>query len=100
MKGVQYYKTTEQFHFRYFFGKILEKLLFTQFNNFNFNLNSNNLLDSNQSSFRPNYFCESQLLSVFHLYSSFDCYTLPEVRGIFLGISKASDRVLHERLIH
>ena len=80
------------------FGKILEKLLFNSIMDF---LEENNLLNSNQSGFRSNDSCESQLLSIVHdIYSSFDCYPSLEVRGIFLDISKAFDRVLHEGLIY
>ena len=66
-------------------------------------LEENNLLSSNQSGFRLNDSCESQLLSiviVHGIYSSFDCYPSLEVRGIFLEISKAFDRVRHEGLIY
>ena len=66
-------------------------------------LEENNLLSSNQSGFRSNGSCESQLLSiviVHGIYSSFDCYPSLEVRGIFLEISKAFDRVWHEGLIY
>ena len=61
-------------------------------------LEENYLLNSNQSGFRPNDSCKSQLLSVVHdIYSSFDCHPSPEVRGLFLDISKAFDRVWHKR---
>ena len=64
-------------------------------------LEENNLLNSNQSGFRSNGSCESQLFSIVHdIYSSFDCYSSIEVRGIFLDISKAFDRVWHEGLIY
>ena len=80
------------------FGNILEKLFFNYIKNF---LEENNLLNSNQLDFRSNDSCESQLLSIVHdIYSSFDCYSSIEVRGIFLDISKAFDRVWHEGLIY
>ena len=64
-------------------------------------LEENNLLSSNQSSFRPNGSCENQLLSLVHdIYSSFDCHPSLEVRGIFLDISKAFDRAWHEGLLY
>ena len=79
------------------FSKILEKLLFNSTMDF---LEENNLLSSNQSGFRSNGSSESQLLSVVHdIYSSFDCSSL-EVRGIFLNVSKAFDRIWHEGLVY
>ena len=64
-------------------------------------LEENSLLNSNQSNFRPNDSCVSQLLSIVHdIYSSFDCHPSLEVRGIFLDISKAFDRVWHEELLY
>ena len=73
------------------FGKIFEKLLFNSIIDF---LVENNLFNSNQSGFRPNDSCESQLLSIVHdIYSSFDCHPSLKVRGIFLDISKAFDSV-------
>ena len=48
-------------------------------------LEENNLVNSNQSGFKPNDSCESQLLSIVHdIYSSFDYHPSLEVRaGIF-----------------
>ena len=65
-------------------------------------LEENNLLNSNnKSGFRPNGYCDSQLLSIVHdIYSLFDCHPSLEVRGIFLDISKAFDRVWHEGLLY
>ena len=76
-------------------GKIFERLLYdTMFNFFS----KNNLLSPNQSGFRPRDSCINQLLSVNHeILSAFD--TGLEVRGIFLDISKAFDKVWHDGLI-
>ena len=64
------------------FGKILEKLLFNSIMDF---LEENNLLNSNQSGFRLNDSCESQLLSVVHnIYSLFDCYPSLKLEVYFL----------------
>ena len=80
------------------FGKFFEKLFSNSIMDV---LEENNLLNSNQSEFRPNDSCESQLLSIVHdIYSSFDCHPSLEVRGIFLDISKAFDRVWHDRLLY
>ena len=58
----------------------------------------NNLLSPNQSEFRPGDSCINQLLSINHkILSALDMGL--EVRGIFLDISKAFDRVWHDELI-
>ena len=51
------------------------------------------------SDFRPSDSCEYQLLSVVHDIMH-DCNPSRDVRGIFLDISKAFDRVWHEGLIY
>ena len=64
-------------------------------------LNQNKILSGAQSRFRPSDSCEYQLLSIVHdIYKSFDCNPPLEVRGIFLDISKAFDRVWHDGLIY
>ena len=58
---------------------------------------TNHLIPTNQSGFKPEDSCINQLLSTTHgKYASLakGC----EVRGVFLDISKAFDRVWHERL--
>ena len=58
----------------------------------------NNLLSPNQSGFRPGHSCINQLLSInYEILSAFDMGL--EVRGIFLNISKAFDKVWHDGLI-
>ena len=60
-------------------------------------LEENNLLNPNQSGFRPNGSCESQLLPIVHdVDLSFDCHPSLEVRGIILDIAKALDKVWNE----
>ena len=58
----------------------------------------NKLFAPNQSGFKPGDSCINQLIAITHeIYQSFDaCY---EVRGVFLDISKAFDKVWHEGLI-
>ena len=76
------------------FGKILERLIFNS--TFEFLL-ENNLLNVSQSGFRPSDSYEYQLLSIVHdIHASFDCNPPCDVRGIFLDILKAFDRVWHE----
>ena len=55
----------------------------------------NELISSNQSGFKPGDSCINQVLAITHeIHKSFD-----DVRGVFLDISKAFDKVWHEDLI-
>ena len=59
----------------------------------------NDLISSNQSGFKQGDSCINQLLSITHdIYQSLDQGY--EVRGVFLDISKAFDKVWHKGLIH
>ena len=79
------------------FGKMLEKLMFDALYN---HLISNNLLNPNQSGFRPGDSTINQLLSIVHtIYAAFDCNPPCEVRSVYLDMSKAFDRVWHDGLI-
>ena len=61
----------------------------------------NNLLNSCQSGFRPNDSCINQLISITHnIYRAFDANPSLEVRGVFLDLSKAFDKVWHEGLLY
>ena len=72
-------------------GKFFERIIF---NNVFLFLEDNNLLTPNQSGFRPNDSCINQLLSIVHsIYSDFDHNSSLEIRGNFLVISKAFDKV-------
>ena len=56
------------------------------------------MISQNQSGFRPTESCVDKLLAVTHeIYKSFD--ERLEVRGVFLDISKAFDKVWHEGLL-
>ena len=60
----------------------------------------NKLFTPCQSGFIPGDSCVSQLLSITHeIYQSFDCHPPADIRGTFLDISKAFDKVWHEGLI-
>ena len=76
-------------------GKILEKIIFNK--TFQFFI-KNKLIPTKQSGFKPEDSCIHQLLCITHdIYKSFDegC----EVRGVFLHILKAFDKVWHEDII-
>ena len=58
----------------------------------------NNLISPNQSGFRSGDSCVNQSIAITHeIYKSFDDGL--EVRGVFLDIPKAFDKVWHERLL-
>ena len=78
-------------------GKFFERIIFHVF----LFLEDNNLLTPNESGFRPNDPCINQLLSIVHsIYSDFDHNPSLEVRGNFLDISKAFDKVWHDGLLY
>ena len=53
-----------------------------------------------QSGFLPGNTCILKLLSILHdINSSFDCDSNIDVRGVFLDISKALDKVWHDGII-
>ena len=79
------------------FGKIFENLIFNDLYSY---LISNNLISDLQSGFNKGDSTVNQLLSIVEMIrTSFDCNQPKEVRGIFLDISKAFDKVWHEGLI-
>ena len=58
------------------------------------------VLNPNQSGFRPSGSCVNQLVAITHeIFEAFD-FNLPlEVRSVFLDISKAFDKVWHKGLL-
>ena len=77
------------------FGKNFERIIY---NNIFEYLTTSKLISDNQSGFKPGDSCINQLLSITHeIYHSLDKGL--EVRGVFLDISKAFDKVCHEGLI-
>ena len=60
-----------------------------------------NLLNPNQSGFRPSDSCINQLVAITHeIFEAFDCNPSLEVRSVFLDISKAFDKVWHDGLLY
>ena len=58
----------------------------------------NSIILQNQSGFKPGDSCFNQILAITHeIYKSFDDGL--DVRGVFLDISKAFDKVWHEGII-
>ena len=80
------------------FAKIFEKIIFTSM--FEYFI-ENELFTVCQSGFLPDDSCTSQLLSIIHeMQKSFDKSPTIDVRGIFLNISKAFDKVWHKGFIY
>ena len=76
-------------------SKIFERVIYNEMFTF---FTENNLISPNQSGFRPGDSCVNQLLAITHeIYKPFDEGF--EVRGVFLDISKAFDKVWHEGLL-
>ena len=64
-------------------------------------LNNSNLLNSNQSGFRPGGSCVHELISITHdICRASDANLLLKVRGIFLDLSKAFDKFWHDGLLY
>ena len=79
-------------------GKIFERIMYNAVFDF---LIENKLFNANQSGFRPGDSCVNQLISIVHMiYKAFDTNPSQEVRGVFLDISKAFDKVWHKGLLH
>ena len=77
-------------------GKVFERLIYNSL--FEYFI-ENDLISPNQSGFKPGDSCTNQLISITHeIYQSFDDGF--EVRGVFLDISKAFDKVCHNGLIY
>ena len=80
------------------FGKILEKLIYDSLYT---HLVSCELLNPNQSGFRPGDSTINQLISITHtIFKAFDCNPPLDVRSVYLDISKAFDRVWHDGLVY
>ena len=75
------------------FEKVIYNSLFNYFK-------SNRLFTPSQSGFLPGNSCIVQLLSIIHeIQTAFDDNPTGDVRGVFLDISKAFDKVWHGGVI-
>ena len=64
-------------------------------------MHQNKFFNPSQSGFRPGDSCIHQLISITHdIHKNFDINPSHEVRGLFLDISKAFDRVWHKGLLY
>ena len=80
------------------FSKTIDLFLYIYNNLFEYFI-ENDLISHNQSGFKPGDSYKNQLISLTHeMYQYFDDGL--EVRGIFLDISKAFDKVWHEGLVN
>ena len=80
------------------FGKIFKKIVFNRIYDF---LLKEELLNPNQSGFRPSDSCINQLLAIPHeIFEAFECNTPLEFKSVFLDMSKAFDKVWHEGLLY
>ena len=80
------------------FGKIFERVIYNSIFNY---FNGNKLFTPSQSGFLPGDSCIAQLLSIIHeIQTASDENPAGDVRGIFLDISKAFDKVWHEGLLY
>ena len=78
-------------------SKIFEKAIYHNLLNY---IERENLLNINQSGFRANDSCINQLISITHeIYRAFNCNPSLEVRGIFLDLFKAFDKVWQQGLL-
>ena len=97
----QFIKNSKQFVNNYrpasllsFCLKTFEKLIFDSILRF---MIKTNLLNSFQSGFRPNESCNNQLILLTHnIYHAFNANSSLNVRGVFLNLSKAFDKVWHK----
>ena len=79
------------------FAKVFERVLYTSL--FKYFLH-NKLFTPPQSGFLPGDSCTDQLLSIIHeIQSAFDDNPTIDLRGFFLDISKAFDKVWHDGLL-
>ena len=78
-------------------SKIFEKAIYNNLLNY---IERESLLIINQSGFRANDSCINQLISItYEIYRAFNCSPSLGVRGIYLDLSKAFDKIWHQGLL-
>ena len=76
---------------------MFERVIYNSFFNY---FQSNRLFTPSQSGFLPGDSCIAQLLSIIHeIQTAFDENPTVDVRGVFLDLSKAFDKVWHDGII-
>ena len=89
---------TELFHYCLYLGKCLKKFLEKSFLGY---FDEQKFLSEYQTGFRPNHSSTNKLLCIVHgLNTDFNVDLALVVRGMFLYMLKAFDKVLHEGLIY
>ena len=80
------------------FGKMFERVIDNSLSN---HFQSNRHFTPSQSGFLPGNSCIAQLLSsiIHEIQTAFDKNPTVDVRGVFLDISKAFDKVWHDEII-
>ena len=79
------------------FGKMFERVIYNSLFNY---FQSNRLFTRFQSDFPPGDSCIAQLLSIINeIQTAFDENPTGDVRGVFLDISKAFDKVWHDGIL-
>ena len=79
------------------FGKMFERVIYNSLFNY---FQSNRLFTTSQSGFLPGDSIIDQLLSIIHeIQTAFDENPTVDVRGVFLDLSKAFDKVWHDGII-
>ena len=64
-------------------------------------IDKSKLFNNNQSGTRPSVSCINELIAIaLNIFSAFDANPSLEVRGVFLDLSKAFDRVWHDCLLY
>ena len=80
------------------FSKILENLIFYSIYGY---IGKNKFLNGHQSGFKTSYSCIYEFIAItHHIFKAFDANPSLEVRGIFLDLSEAFDRVWHDGLLY